>query len=106
MFLATTALSEFWDAGADKTLFLGRWCLRYDHQEDWSRLDYEVLPHPWDDREAMHEAAAYEEEIYENLLGALTKFLNEAHEENRSERYWRIILGPWLFRSCMKDIFA
>jgi putative transferase (TIGR04331 family) len=94
--LCTTALKEFWDLDADQLLFLGEWCRRYDRREDWQDLNYAILPHPWDDREAMHRAAAYEEEIYEELLETLGEFLSQAHEERHSKQYWRIILGPWL----------
>lgn len=95
-FLCTTALSEFWDKRADKIVLLGAWCLRYDRREEWQDLNYEILPYPWDDREAMHKAAVYEEEVYEELLGLLSEFLNEVHVEKHNKQYWRIILGPWL----------
>ena len=43
MFLATTALSEFWDKGQE-TLFLGPWCRREDFRPEWEALRGEVLP--------------------------------------------------------------
>lgn len=96
IFLGTTALSEFWDRSAEKIVFLGQWCLRYDRREDWQGLNYEILPHPWEDREAMHRAAIYEEEVYEECLNLLGEFLGEVHGEPHGDTYWRIILGPWL----------
>lgn len=95
-YLCTTAIQEFWNRQAERIVFLGHWCLRYDRQDDWKNLNYEVLPHPWDDREAMYGAALYEEEVYEDLLNILAEFLNDVHGEKHSEQYWRIILGPWL----------
>jgi len=95
-FLATTALSEFWDAQAEKILFLGQWCMRYDKKKDWQNLHYEVLPYPWDDRKAMHRAAAYEEETANLLLDALADFLNHIHGVKHPVHYWRIILFPWI----------
>jgi putative transferase (TIGR04331 family) len=94
--LCTTALEEFWNLKAEKIIFLGHWCLRYDRQDDWKNLNYEVLPHPWDDREAMHRAALYEEEVYEELLNILIGFLEDIHGEKHAQQYWRILLGPWL----------
>lgn len=38
MFLATTALSEFWDKDQE-ILFLGSWCLRYDRRSEWGNLN-------------------------------------------------------------------
>jgi len=115
VFLATTALSQFWDVTAEKIFFLGQWCLRYDRRQEWQHLNYEILPYPWDDREAMHRAAAYEESIYESLLSTLCDFMNEAHGESHSQRYWRILLGPWLLHHvqvlherflCLRQAFA
>jgi putative transferase (TIGR04331 family) len=95
-FLCTTALSEFWNLEAQKILFLGSWCLCYDNRKEWENLNYEVLPHPWDDRERMYRDAEYQNETYEDLLKILSNFLNEAHGEKHDSRYWRIIIGPWL----------
>jgi len=94
--LCTTALTEFWNLQAKRIVFLGSWCLRYDRREVWQKLDYEVLPHPWDDREAMHKAALYEEEVSELVLESMVEFLNDVHGEKHNNRYWRIILAPWL----------
>jgi putative transferase (TIGR04331 family) len=95
-FLCTTALSEFWNLEAKKILFLGSWCLGYDKRKDWENLNYEILPHPWDNRERMFRDAEYQKEIYEDSLDILTGLLNEAHGEKHNSRYWRIIIGPWL----------
>ncbi|MBU2547599.1 MAG: LIC12162 family protein [Proteobacteria bacterium] len=94
--LCTTALSDFWDTTANRIVMLGQWCLRNDRRDDWRDLDYEVLPHPWDDREAMHRAAGYEESVYQSLLECLAVFMNQVHGESHGLDYWRLILGPWL----------
>ena len=36
------------------------------------------------------------EEVYNKFIKELTVQLNELHLENKSERYWSIILGAWL----------
>ena len=95
-FLATTALPEFWDKGADTIFFLGKWCTRYDRQDDWKNLNYLILPYPWDDRDAMHHASKYEEEICERLLKTMAEYMNETHGEKHTLDYWRVILLPWL----------
>ena len=38
------------------------------------------------------------DEIYEDTIFQLSKVLNEIHNESHSERYWKIIIGPWLKR--------
>lgn len=95
MFLVTTALEEFWNK-EDKILFLGPWCTLYDRKEHWQNLDYEMLPNPWDDREAMHKAGEYCYSVYEHLMGELAIYCNRINEISYSNRFWEILLGPWL----------
>ena len=71
MFLATTALADFWDT-SDEILFLGSWCLRYDRRRDWQGLRYRVLPSLWDDRRRFYAAAEYLDECAEGILKRLT----------------------------------
>src|SRR3990167_4408334 len=97
MFLATTALSEFWNKD-EEILFLGSWCLRYDRRSDWQDITrYQVMPSPWDDRERFYSACQYVEECYERMLSHLTDYLNSAHRVSYNKRYWRILIGYWLF---------
>ncbi len=95
MFLATTALTEFWEP-AEELLFLGRWCLRRDRRTDWEGLRYQVLPCPWDDRERFYEAARYLDTCQERLMIRLGEYLNVIHRQSFSHRSWRILIGPWL----------
>lgn len=95
MFLATTALTEFWDL-SDQLLFLGPWCTPYDQRHQWAHLASQVLPNPWDDREKLHQAGRYCQRVFEHLLGELSGYLNRVHGVNFGERYWRVLLGPWL----------
>ena len=95
MFLATTALSEFWDT-EEEILFLGSWCLRQDRRDSWSRLRYRVLPSPWNDRERFYRAAAALESCSERMLSLLADRLNTLHDIQAPLRYWRILIGPWL----------
>lgn len=95
MFLATTALSEFWEKDR-KILFLGSWCLRQDRRSEWERLAFQVMPSPWKDRARYYEAARYLDQYGERALTWLTEYLNGLHGVSRSSRYWRILAGPWL----------
>ena len=96
MFLATTSLAEFWDQ-TDQILFLGPWCLPYEQEEQWLKLGHTRLPNPWDDRQRLLQAALDACEVSERVLTELAAFLNSKHGTNFSKRYWRILLGPWLF---------
>ncbi len=95
MFLATTALSEFWDKEKE-ILFLGEWCLRYDMRGDWEGLNLKIMDYPWDSPAAYNEAKDSCGKVYEDMLVGLAKSLNKIHGVNYSNRYWKIIIGPWL----------
>lgn len=102
MFLATTALSEFWEPSG-QLLFLGPWCTRHDQQDQWAHRDYLYLPNPWDDRERLLRAALYCQGVHDLLLGELSPWLNKVHQVNFGRRYWQILVGPWL--SAFVDVF-
>lgn len=95
MFLATTALSEFWDKD-DPILFLGSWCLPYGGNSRWSYPNARVMSSPWNDRERFYEATRYLDSYNEQLLSHLTDYLNGVHRVCFDQRYWRILIGPWL----------
>lgn len=95
MFLATTALTVFWDT-ADELLCLGPWCLRYDLRQEWEGLRYRVLPSPWEDRARFSDAIALLDTCGERMLGWLTEYLNAVHHVSHGMRYWRILIGTWL----------
>lgn len=98
MFLATTALTEFWDRG-EEILLLGPWCRRPDRRSDWEGLRARMLPSPWDDRERFHDAAEYLDRRMEEILLPLSEALNGLLRQRGSVRYWRILLGTWLLHS-------
>lgn len=95
MFLATTALTEFWDH-TEELCYLGRWCLRHDRRAEWAPRRSEVLPCPWDDRERFYRAAREADAASERLLHQLSRYLNATHGVSYPDRYWRILLGSWL----------
>jgi putative transferase (TIGR04331 family) len=94
-FLITTALEETWRDN-EPVLFLGEWCRRYSRKKHWSKMDAEVLPYHWDDREKLYANYQYLLKFYERLLGYLSVQLNQIHKVDHSSGYWRILIGPWL----------
>ena len=95
MFLVTTANQKYWKTD-EKILFLGEWCKLPSGKHIWSNLDHENLLGNWEKCQQLDSHRAYLEEIYENHLNILASNLNNCHNEDRSIRYWRIIIGPWL----------
>ena len=96
MFLATTSDQQFWNKH-EKILLLGEWCKIYSQKDIWSKLDYQVLPYHWDDRDKRHSDWLYLQSLHEKYLSELAGRLNKIHGANYSDRYWRILIGPWLF---------
>lgn len=94
-FIALTALEDFWDTSSE-IVFLGEWCCRYSRREFWSRLNAKVMSSPWDDVQLFEKAYKQTGEVYEKLLPVLSGYFNSIHSEKHTDRYWRILLGPWL----------
>jgi putative transferase (TIGR04331 family) len=95
--LVTTADERSWLR--DKpTLFLGEWCRLYDRRHIWEKLDAQVLTYHWDNRRKYFLDYAYLKEVNEAILEKLVRALNTKHCTNYSKRYWRILIGPWLFQ--------
>jgi putative transferase (TIGR04331 family) len=95
VFLATTALEEFWDT-TKPIVFLGDWCLRHSRRSMWEQLQGEVIQSPLGENESLYEAYRYVTEVYEKVLPRLSQALNDLHIVDYSDRYWRIVTGPWL----------
>lgn len=95
IFLATTALEEFWDV-SKPMVFLGEWCLLYERRSYWGKLDGRLLSSPYGNADAAENAYCYVNRLYEQMLPILGAKLNSIHGKNHSNRYWRILIGPWL----------
>jgi putative transferase (TIGR04331 family) len=95
MFLVTTADQRYWNKDK-KILFLGEWCKYYSERSAWPRLSHETLPYHWDNREKLFQDYLYINDLSEKYLKILAENLNKFHGVNHSEKYWRILIGPWL----------
>lgn len=95
MFLATTALSEFWDT-TDRMVYLERRCLPAEQLVEQGNGVDDVLPNPWADRERFQRAATYLDRSGEYLIRELAEYMNTVHGRSCSHRYWRVVLGNWL----------
>lgn len=93
VFLATTALEEFWDVNVP-IVILGPWCLLYQRRHYWSALNIRLLRSFGNGSGSV--AYDYINRIYERLLPLLGECLNSIHGKKYSDRYWRILIGPWL----------
>lgn len=95
MFLATTALNEFWDTN-QKIFFLGEHCKLFDSKKEHASLKSQTVPPFWHSSAQVNEAITICKLIYQKFLPLLTTQLNTLHGEEQSEHYYHIILGNWL----------
>jgi putative transferase (TIGR04331 family) len=93
--LVTTALDSTWGSHQN-IVFLGEWCKKYSMKDSWESRQYQTLDYHWKDREKLSKDYIYLEALNEDMLMAMTSFLNNFHGTEKSSHYWRIIIGPWL----------
>lgn len=96
MFLAKTAVEEFWDK-SQKIVFLGEWCKLYSRKKEWQDLEYKTAPFIWTNTDAVLSGMKYCDSVYEKTLVEITKTLNNYHRLNKDTLFYRIILGVWAF---------
>ena len=94
--LITTALTETWGNHNQKAILLGEWCRTVDNEGLLQAREYQQIPYHWADGDKFIKDYGYLESFYERVLQSLTNSLNEYHGVDRSLRYWRMLLGPWL----------
>ena len=76
---------------------MGEWCRLPDERQLWAGLDADVMLYHWDDRDKFRSDYAYLKSSYEVALVNLAGVLNAHHDTRHGLRYWRILLGPWLY---------
>ena len=79
----------------DNLIMLGDWCFDLK-TKNWEHLRMKSLPYHWSNREKFKKDYAYLSKLNEQMLCYLAKSLNEYHRLKYSERFWRIVIGPWL----------
>jgi putative transferase (TIGR04331 family) len=94
--IVASAIEETWPSEG-KVIFLGQWCCIYSRKAKWQKMNYEIAEYHWDDREKLRSDYEIINAYYEFYLIKLAKKLNEIHKTNFSVRYWRILIGWWLF---------
>ena len=96
MFLITTAEQSYWKTD-EPVLFLGDWCKLFADRDIWKNSPHEVLLYHWDDRNKLYNDYISLDGLYERVLPELAIQLNDIHHVDHSKRYWRIVIGPWLY---------
>lgn len=92
--LVTTSLKQTWSE--EETIFLGHWCENQSNFEGLNKKNYEISKYYWDDREKLVKDYKYINSLYKKIIPSFKSMLNKYHSVDFSERYWKIIIGPWL----------
>lgn len=95
-YLATTGISDIWDIHRDM-LFLGPWCIAEKRNRQLiDGKSYSMVDSPWKPAERIKDAAEYTQHIYNETLPVLSERLNQLHGVSHPNKYWQILVGPWL----------
>jgi putative transferase (TIGR04331 family) len=97
-YLVTTSLIETWPKNNNsEILFLGEWCVPYNINEINKYQRYDTLSFHWNDRSKYENDFNKINTIYEEKLALISLKLNKIHNVSFDNKYWRIIIGPWLY---------
>lgn len=94
--LVTTPLEASIPKDKSSLLLLGEWSRPYTSPFHDETVNAKVLSYHWDDRAKLYSDYNYILEFHERLVKILSKKLNELHNVQYTDRYWRIVIGPWL----------
>ena len=94
--LVTAAIEDTFGTNNEKIFFLGEWCKQGVDNSLWIDRDYEIIKFYLSDREKFKRDHNYLEQLFDRVLESLVTSLNNYHGVQHSNRYWRIVLGPWL----------
>lgn len=95
-FLATTGISDFWHIDGELIL-LGPWCMTEDKNKKLiSGKAYFIMPSPWKPASKIKNTSDFCRNIYKDILPELSGQLNLVHGVCYPEKYWGVLIGPWL----------
>lgn len=85
-------------------IFLGEWCRVYERRQVWQKMDATVAE-PYGLGKSKIDSDIAEANLIENgLFPILCRILNDYHDAEHSERFWKIIIGHW-FHEYVATIF-
>lgn len=97
-YLITTGDESTWKFDRP-VIFLGKWCLSDDRKDVWNSMDYSVVD-PSPIRGALPELFEQSQQLHSQMSVDLVSTLNSFHGLTYSNRYWSVIIGPWLRSFC------
>lgn len=96
--LIVTRLKEFWPNQAPAVM-MAPWCLPAFGDDQGDDIHQgRMLPCPWSSSSEIEQVYTFAQETYLAFLPKLCCALNKVHGTSYSDRYWQILVGPWLCR--------
>ena len=95
-YFVTSSNRQTWGE-KEEILFASSACLKANFSNSPENQKFSFVEDKWQDHKTLHSDIEYLDNIYEKLLKLITQTLNEHHSVRHSVRYWRILLGPWLY---------
>tara|TARA_B110000259_G_scaffold188479_1_gene247943 strand:- start:3509 stop:5272 length:1764 start_codon:yes stop_codon:yes gene_type:complete len=80
----------------NKVLFLGEWCKPYSKKNLWNQDGFTTLTDCWSDRKNRQNAYNYTNSFYDECITIISTHLNDIHQTNYPDSYWKLLCGPWL----------
>jgi putative transferase (TIGR04331 family) len=76
-------------------IFLGEWCRIYERRQVWQKMDA-IVAKPYGLGKSKIDSDIAEANLIEKeLFPILCRILNDYHDTEHSERFWKIIIGHW-----------
>ena len=93
--IVSTCIEESWNVKS-RHFFLGEWCKQLSRKPHWDKLSFKTAKYHWNNRNKLEEDYLYSKKLYQKLILELGENLNDYYKISHSNRYWKIIIGPWL----------
>lgn len=95
--IITTSIQELFDFQKTNNIYTGEWCFSEKYKENKPLKNINFLDYHWDNRKKLYSDYKELNNLYNLIIPNISKKLNAIHSVNYSNRYWKILLGPWLF---------
>ena len=96
-YLICTSLKETFPNNKNSILnFVSEAALKKYPNKEFIFKEFHITKNKWTDKQLLLQDFDYLNKIYENLLPRISNFLNEIHNCKSSNKFWRILIGPWL----------
>ena len=96
-YIVSTRIKETWPSDQNEKIFFPSIeALDNFPNSNFPYKNFEIINNNWVNNQELLEKFIYLDQLNEKLLKGFIIFLNNLHNTNHKEKFWRILLGPWL----------